>query len=65
MDVEIWLFDSGDGVVWCDTPNPGIDADPSESTRYIRADLYDEMAQALDNLISATKGVRHEKTRSA
>lgn len=35
---EIYLIDSGDGVVWCDDPAPGNDMDESDAVKYVRAD---------------------------
>ena len=46
----IYLIDMGDGVVWCDDPDPSGTIEPEDVTRYIRADL---VAEALEHVKTA------------
>ena len=50
---EIYLMETGDGVLWCKDSAPGADMDPEDSVKYIRAGSLDESHPKFEALVRA------------
>ena len=47
----IWLLDDGDGISWCNDPDPcGLQEEAPDSTQYFRADVLRQVEGVLESL---------------
>ena len=51
---RIWLIDHGDGISWCDSPNPSDEILESDSIDYVRADKYQALLDLGKEISSKT-----------
>lgn len=53
----IYLIDTGDGIVWCDDPDPTGYGECGDTVKYVRWDAYETVQAECDILRAALRNI--------
>lgn len=60
----IYLIDTGDGVAWCDDPDPTGDGECDDAVKYVRGDAYESLQAECEKLVEALERMIEDVERA-